>query len=207
MFNNIRLDAPKVHTFTRTVTINQNIGTSGFMWQVGIFPSPNFSIWYTPQSVYIWGNSTNYSVASVPGYADLAGLFDEVQIERVDMMIYPVTLESAGVLSGSSTLVLCTDYNDKNAPPTYTDVLQYEDCKAVALLTRSPYSEVHIPKLLTYTLDSAGVAQPSTPVRQYVRSNLDTEHYCRKGSCLTLPPGIQNYTFVFKYKYNYKIVK
>jgi hypothetical protein len=206
-FDVIRSGSPPIHTFTRSVAVNFVIGHNGIVPSIGIVPYLNFVIWYTQQSVYIMGNATNYITASVPGFSDLAALFDEVQIERVDMEIYPTNLELTGTAVGSANMLLCTDYNDRNSVANFSDILQYEDAKVVPLLTRSPYKETHVPKFLTYSLDSAGTSTASTPMRGFVRSNLDTDHYCRKGSFMSVPVTPQNYTAFFKYKFNCRVVK
>jgi hypothetical protein len=202
-------DRIPVHTFTRTANINMVIGSTGMVPGVGVVPFLTFSIWYTNQSVYIWGNSSNYSVVSIPGYSDLAALFDEVQVDKVEMEIFATALENPALASntGSNLIVLCTDYNDKNPPATNGDALQYADAKIIPLLTRSPYKETQVPKFLSYTLDSAGTAQASRPDRGYVRSNLDVEHFCRKGSIMAASNISSYYCFVFRIKYNCRVAK
>jgi len=195
-----------VHTFVRSSTVGVFIGTNGFMPGVGLVPFLGFSIWCTPQSTFIYGNSANYITVSTPGFSDLAALFDEIMIDRVEMSIYATNLE-ASTAAGSANALMITDYNDKVAPATVGDVLQYQDCKAIPLLSRFPYKEVFAPKMLSYTLDSAGVSQPSTPIRGFVRSNLDVEHYCRKGYLIQTPSTTQPYAFVFRYTYKCRVTK
>lgn len=204
--DNIKNGIIPVHTFQRTSQVGIQIASTGFVPTVGVANFANFSIWYTPQSAFIYGNASNYIIANMPGYTDIAGLFDEVMIESVEMSIYATNLEST-VNTGSALILLNTDYNDKNAPTAQGDVLQYQDCKPVPLLTQFPYKEKQTPKLLTYTLDSAGVSQPSKPIRGFFRSNLDVEHYCRKGCFLQTPSAVQQYTVVFRYTYKCRIVK
>lgn len=182
------------------------IGTNGIVPAIGIVPFLNFSIWFTNQSAFIWGNATNYITTSVPGYTDLSALFDEVMIDRVDIEIYSTNLEAlTGV--GSAAMVLASDYNDHAPPANFTDILQYKDCKVVQLLSERPHKETVAPMMLTYTLDSAGVAQASEPTRGFIRSNLDVDHNCRKGSFLTVPASIQYYTVLFRYTYKCRTVK
>lgn len=204
--NSIRNGIIPVHTFQRTSQVGVQIATTGFVPSVGTVNFPNFSIWYTPQSAFIYGNASNYIIANMPGYTDIAALFDEVMIESVEMSVYATNLE-ATTNTGSALLLLTTDYNDKNAPTSQGDVLQYQDCKPVPLLSQFPYKEKQTPKLLSYTLDSAGVSQASMPIRGFFRSNLDVDHYCRKGCFLQTPTAVQQYTFVFRYTYKCRIVK
>lgn len=204
--NTIKTGAGPVHTFVRSSQVGFQIASTGFVPNVGLVNFANFSIWVTPQSAYIWGNASNYIIASMPGYTDIAALFDEVMIDSVDLAIYAMNLESTTNV-GSALILLITDYNDKNAPTSQGDVLQYQDAKPVPLLSQFPYKEKQVPKMLSYTLDSAGISQPSTPIRGFVRSNLDVEHYCRKGCFLQTPTATQNYTAVFRYTYKCRIVK
>jgi hypothetical protein len=182
------------------------IGTNGIVPAIGIVSFLNFSIWYTNQSAFIWGNASNYITASIPGYSDLAALFDEVMIDTVEVEFYCTNLESL-TGTGSSVFVLCSDYNDHNAPASVADVLQYKDCKVVQLLSTTPYKRKMEPMMLSYTLDSAGVSQPSEPHRGFIRSNLDIEHNCLKGSFMTVPLTLQYYTVLFRYKYKCRTVK
>jgi hypothetical protein len=183
-----------------------SIGTAGIVPAVGIVPFVNFSLWFTNQGAYIWGNASNYITTQIPGYSELAALFDEVMVDTVEIEFYATNLEAL-TNTGAAVFVLCSDYNDHNAPANITDVLQYKDCKVVNLLSTIPYKEKVTPMMLTYTLDSAGVSQPSAPSRVFVRSNLDIEHNCRKGSFMTVPSTIQQYTVLFRYNYKCRTVK
>jgi len=183
-----------------------SIGTTGIVPAVGIVPFVNFSLWFTNQSAFIWGNASNYITTSIPGYSELAGLFDEVMVDTVEIEFYATNLESL-TNTGSSVFVICSDYNDHNAPANISDVLQYKDCKVVNLLSTLPHKEKVTPMMLSYTLDSAGVSQPSAPSRGFIRSNLDIEHNCRKGSFMTVPSTVQQYTVLFRYNYKCRIVK
>lgn len=202
----IRIGSNPIHTFTRCAQVPLQIGTNGIVPAIGIVSSVNFSIWFTNQSAFIWLNASNYITTSVPGYAELAGLFDEVMVDNVEIEFYCTNLEAL-TGTGSAVMALCSDYNDHNAPANISDVLQYKDCKVVPLLAHQPYKEKVVPMMLGYTLDSAGVSQPSAPTKGFVRSNLDIEHNCRKGSFLTVPLTLQYYTVLFRYTYKCRTVK
>lgn len=204
--NVIRIGSNPIHIFERCAGVPMSIGVNGIVPAIGIVPFVNFSLWFTNQSAFIWGNATNYITTSIPGYSDLAALFDEVMLDTVDVEIYSTNLEAL-TNTGSSVFVICSDYNDHNAPANVSDVLQYKDCKVVQLLSTSPYKTRMEPMMLSYTLDSAGVSQASEPHRGFIRSNLDIEHNCRKGSFLTVPSTIQYYTVLFRYKYRCRTVK
>jgi len=204
--NVIRIGSNPIHAFSRCAQVPLTIGTNGIIPAVGIVPYLNFSIWFTNQSAFIWGNASNYITTGIPGYTDLAALFDEVMVDTVEIEIYATNLEAL-TGTGSSYFVMASDYNDHNAPANITDLLQYKDCKVVSLLTGIPHKEKVAPMMLSYTLDSAGVSQPSEPVRGFIRSNLDIEHNCRKGSFMTVPLTVQYYTVLFRYNYKCRTVK
>jgi len=199
-----------VHSFTRNVSLNQRIGTTGMIPGVGsLLGQTNFCIFFTTQDVFINFNNTTtiYSTAAVPGISDLAALFDEIQLSRVEVSIIGCNQPTAGAGSGSAVIAVCKDYNDRNPPTALGDVQQYQDYKMIHL---QPFSEVNLsiqPKFLTYTLDTGGGSVASTPAVGYVRSNLQIDHYGYKGSVINFPPFEANYLFSFKYFYNCRVVK
>jgi hypothetical protein len=199
-----------VHSFTRNVSINQKIGTTGMIPQVGSSVGQlNFCIFFTTQDVFINFNNTTtiYSTAAVPGISDLSALFDEIQLARVEITIIGCNQPTAGAGSGSAVIVICKDYNDRNPPTSFGDVQQYQDSKMIHL---QPFSEVNLsiqPKFLTYTLDTGGTSVASSPMTGYVRSTLQIDHYGFKGAVLNFPPSEANYLFSFKYYYNCRVVK
>jgi len=204
--NIIRVGSNPIHTFERCAQVPMGISVNGIIPSIGIVAFVNFSIWHTNQSAFIWGNASNYITTSIPGYSDLAALFDEVMLDSVDVEIYATNLEAL-TNTGSTVFVMCSDYNDHNAPANISDVLQYKDCKVVQLLSTSPFKRRVQPMMLTYTLDSAGVSQASEPHRGFIRSNLDIEHNCIKGSLMTAPSTLQQYTVLFRYYYKCRTVK
>lgn len=183
------------------------VNTTGFIPGVGVTPFANFSIWFTNQNAYVWGGTTNYSTVAVPGYAELAGLFDEVKIDAIEMTINPTNDANLYGGSGSGVIVLANDYNDHTVPSATGDVQQYADCRTIPMTVNHSYKCVVRPKMLTYTLDSAGQAIASTPTSGFFRSNLDIDHNAIKGSFLISPPGAGFYIFTFRYKYVCKTQK
>ena len=116
----------------------------------------------------------------MPGILNLAGLFDEIKIEAIEMTMHCANDASTfGNASASGVIILATDYNDKSAPGNTGDVQQYRDCKSIPLRSDHVHKEVIKPKFLTYTLDAAGTSTASTPIRGF-QSNLQTEHYGKK---------------------------
>jgi len=200
------MSGPSVHVLTKICNITQPIGTTGITPLTGVVSSFFFSLWFTNQSAFIWINSANYSTVSVPGYSDLAALFDEVKIAAIEIELITGNDPTTGT-TGSGVIVMATDYNDKAAPASAADVQQYSDCKSIRLTNNFAHREILRPKFLTYSLDSAGAAIASTPKQGFVRSNLDIEHFGKKCAFILAPPNVQHVVFSFKYKYICKIQK
>lgn len=195
-----------VHTLTKSVSLRMRVNSNGYVFDNGIVPSLSFNIWMTNQDVWIWGNPSNYTASNVPGYTDLAALFDEVMVEKVDITIFshndPTTSGT-----GSSMILYAKDYNDKVAPASLGDIQQYSDVRGYTLtnayITKMSWS----PKFLTYTLDSAGLSQASTPKTGFIRSNLAIDHYGIKGYIVNPPSNEQFHTYQFKIFYKCKVAK
>jgi hypothetical protein len=199
------MKGPATHTFIRTANINIDATTTGFDFAIGVVNSPDFSIWFTTQSVYLWNSAANYSVASIPGYTDLAALFDEVKIDAVEVTIMS-GCDPTTSANGSAAIAICCDYNDK-AAITLGDIQQYADCRTVLLANNHIHKEIVRPKFLEYSLDSAGSAQASISRTGFTKSNLDIEHYGIKGAMMLVPPNTQRVVFTFKYKYICRVSK
>jgi len=179
---------------------------NGYTFDIGTASSQTFCIWFTNQDAYIWANATLYSIVIIPGYADLAGLFDEVMIERVEMQIYTGT-DPTTANGGSAQIILARDYNDKNATASVADVQQYADVKALNMANNYVHKYVIQPKFLTYSLDVAGSPVATTPKRGYIRSNLTIDHYGIKGAFINNSPNDQIHTYQFRFVYKCKTPK
>jgi len=182
----------------------------GIVPNVGITASSLFSLWFTNQNAYIWINASNYSTVAIPGYTDLAALFDEVKIDAIEISIITgndPNPPGGGGQTGSAVLVMASDYNDKNAPAASGDVQQYADCKTVRLTNNFIHKEILRPKFLSYTLDSSGAAIASSPKTGFFRSNLDIEHNGKKCAIILNSPGTMYSVFSFKYKFICKTPK
>jgi len=141
---------------------------------------------------------------SIPGYTDIAGLFDEVKIDSVELTIITgndPSPASSLTNTGSAVIQMATDYNDKNAPTSSGDVQQYADVKSIRLANNFQYKEIIRPRFLTYALDSAGAPIASSPKQGFIRSNLDIEHYGKKGAFVLTSPGSIYTLWSFKYKF------
>lgn len=194
------------HVIQKCCSLRMLAHNTGYSFDIGTVFSQNIAIWFTQQDVFIWANASNYSQVSVPGYSDIAALFDEVMVDRIDMTIYTGTDPTTSA-NGSGQMVFCRDYNDKNAPTAVGDVQQYVDVRAFNMANNFINKMSIQPKFLTYTLDSAGTSTASTPKRGYCRSNLSTDHYGFKASFINTPPNSQNHTYQFKFTYKCKTPK
>lgn len=195
-----------VHTLTKCASLKMRSNTTGYSFDIGIGSSQTFCIWFTNQDAYIWASSTLYSIVSIPGYSDLAALFDEVMIERVEIQIYTGT-DPTTSSGGSAQIILARDYNDKNATASVGDIQQYADVKAFNMANNYINKYVIQPKFLTYSLDVAGAAVATTPKRGYIRSNLSIDHYGIKGGFINNSPNDQVHTYQFRYVFNCKTPK
>jgi len=191
------------HIMYRTCSFVNVINSAGFGPGVGSVQFKLFSLWFTNQNAYLWSNASNYTTVAVPGYTDLAALFDEIKIDAIEITVTTGNDPSLAGTTGSAVLQMATDYNDKNAPTSIGDVQQYQDVRQFRLANNFVYREILRPKFLTYSLDSAGSAQASTPKTGFFRSNLDVEHYGKKGCIVLDAPstGFSSVLFSFKYKF------
>lgn len=195
-----------VHTLTKCASLRMLAHNTGYSFDIGTVFSQNFAIWFTQQDVYIWANASNYSIVSIPGYSDIAALFDEVMIDKIEISIFTGTDPTTSA-NGSGQIILARDYNDKVAPATAGDVQQYADVKVFNMANNFINKMTLYPKFLTYSLDAAGTSTASTPKRGYCRSNLTTDHYGIKGAFINTPPNSQNHTYQFKFTYKCKVAK
>jgi len=194
------------HTLTKAVELRMQFNTTGYSWNTGTTPLQLFSIWFTQQDVWIYFNSSNFSTASIPGYSDLAALFDEVMLFKVEMTVFSCNEPTTTGL-GTAQIGYCRDYNNKVAPASTGDVLQYADCKPMNMSNNFINKFTVYPKFLTYSSDAAGTSTASIAQRGYFRSNLQTEHYGIKGCFINPPPNSMYHTYYFKYTYKCKIAK
>lgn len=195
-----------VHTITRSCEIRMISNTFGYSFTVGTGTATTFSIWFTNQDAFIWSNASSYTQVNIPGYTDLAALFDEVMIEKVDITIFTGN-DPTNNGTGSAQIIFAKDYNDKVAPANAGDVHQYADCKAYNMTNAFINKITVYPKFLSYSMDATGNPVSSTPKRGYVRSNLQIEHYGLKGAFINLSPNQQYHTYQFKYYFKCRIVK
>lgn len=196
-----------VHTITKGAELRMNANAAGYSFNTqGTGPSTNFCIWFTPQTAWIWWNTTNYSAVSIPGFTDISALFDEIMIDKVEITIFTGT-DPTTLGSGSAQIIMAKDYNDKLAPASTGDVQQYADVKAYNMSNNFINRITVRPQFSTYSLDSAGIGQPSVSKRGYFKSTLDVEHYGIKGAFINSAPNNQTHTYQFKYYFKCKITK
>lgn len=83
--------------------------------------------------------SLKFNFDDVPGFSDLAAVFDQYKLDKVDLRFVPNGTNAALVGGGASQIrsILYTaiDYNDATAPTLLNDLIQYQNC------TQTPYCE------------------------------------------------------------------
>lgn len=193
-------------TVTKCCHIRIASHVDGYSFDIGLSRAQTFAIWFTQQDVFIWLNASNYSQVSVPGYSDLAALYDEVMIDRIDITMFTGNDPTTSA-NGTAQIILARDYNDKVAPAAVGDVQQYSDMQAFNMANNFINKFSLNPKFLTYSLDSAGTSTASVARRGYIRSNLSTDHYGVKGAFINNSPNQQTHTYQFKFMYKCRVCK
>jgi len=173
----------------------------------GTTPFALFSIWFTTQDVFIWKDASNYSTATMPGISELAGLFDEIMLDAVEMTMHCTNdAQTFGISNASGVMVLCTDYNDNNAPASTGDIQQYRDCKAIPIRSDHVHKQIIQPKYCVITNTAGGSTDAARPTRGYLRGNTQIPQNGLKGGFL-LSPNDGKIVFSFKFRYKCKTVK
>lgn len=203
--------APTLHTVTKCCNLPMRSTVNGYTFDTGTSASRFFCISFTNQSAIIQLNSLNYSEIFVPGYSDIAGLFDEVFVERIEITIMtgpdPPTGGTGSNAFGAAQIILARDYNDKNAPTAIGDVQQYADMRILNMSNMYIHKFTVKPKIQTYAMDATGSQVTSTPKRGFVRSNLNMDHYGVKGAFLNTSSLDQIHNYNFKFYYQCRVFK
>jgi len=165
----------------------------------------------TNQDIWIWNDSSSYSIVNIPGYTDLSALFDEIMVDRVDITMIagpdPGTGGAGSNAFGGAQLIFAKDYNDKVKPSAAADVQQYSDCRIFSMTNNYTNKMVWKPRFLTYAFDSSSQPLATTPKRGFIRSTSSIEHYGIKGSFVNLSSVDQIHQYFFKVTFRCKVTK
>lgn len=117
-------------SFTRSCSTLLNI-TAAQGWSFGAGNSSAIAIVFDPTSVNLFGSVANFATVNVPNAAEIAALWDDVFLYKVE-----ITLENNTDAQNVSTLdvnmpriAICNDYNDGQTGTTLDAILQHSDCQ------------------------------------------------------------------------------
>ena len=126
-----------------------------------------------------------FNFDDIPGYADLAAVFDQYKLDKVDLKFVPNGTNAALVGGGSSQIrsVLYTafDANDATAPSTLNELIQYQNC------TMTPYCDelkrTIYPRLAVDSSDAEGIVTLGPAGTWCATSQKDVDWYGLKIGC------------------------
>ena len=122
-----------VHSFHRTMETQVYCTSAGL--QFGSLSSLFYSLQFNMQGVIYLNGASGTVTESVPGFAELSGLFDEIMLSSVKVEIRAMgsSLASGSVIGNSVIIGQAIDYNDALCPTTANSLREYESYKTVAI--------------------------------------------------------------------------
>jgi len=99
------------------------------------------------------------TLADLPGYTEFQAVFDAYRIRRLTWHFYPsqgtVSEIDGGIphTGGIALLTTAIDYNDKVAPTTNAELLEYGSCKTLCM--NAPRSISYVPRIQVGASDSS----------------------------------------------------
>jgi len=201
-----------VHTICKTA-IGQVLTTDGG-FQIGITTSDRWSMQFNLQQAFFNLPGGASRTLTVPGYAELSALWDQVMVDKVVVKFYfstdPATSVPPGgayAPQGSLTLYHAIDYNDAAVPAAQTDIQQYSSVKSRMLAAElGPIVRVVKPKFAQVIYASA-VGNSYRASRGFLQSATDVPHYGLKGFVTTpsfVTGNVNQGTMLIECKYFYK---
>lgn len=168
--------------FTRTATCHfatnsgNGIGIGASNYAEAIFT-------FSPTGVTLWGSNVNYTVFPLPQAAEIAGLWDRVRIDKVEMFFSSNTGEVPANAAASATHcpMICLG-NDVNGPTSggatsLDQVLQLSTCKSYNMegsrIIKWTINKPKYQRLVQFT----SINSANEPAWGFVESNTDIPHY------------------------------
>lgn len=100
-----------------------------------------------------------FNLDDIPGYADLATVFDQYKIDKVELRFVPNgntnALIPGGPQQARARLYTAFDANDATVPSTLNEVLQYQNCSQTCYLEE--YRRTVYPRLAVNSSDEEGI--------------------------------------------------
>lgn len=192
---------PKGYTgevrFTRTATRTLPL-IEGAGFGVGAGSYEAISMVFDPTGVTIFGSAVNFAVSSLPNAAEIAALWDRLEIVKVEITIDPICDKSTtGGLTATPRMLICNDPNDGSAGTTLDSIRQHSDCKP--LFGNGPHKWTVYPnhlRLVYYT----PLTSSYEPAKGFVNSDTAIPHY---GTHLGIANvgGITATSVIFSFKF------
>lgn len=177
------------YEITRTLNFYVKIILGQFSDDTGTTLSEGIGLSFSSQACRVYQSSSVTKVVPLPNYAELAALFDEVKLSKVELNfgVGIGTVASTSVAYNPLQIVYGTDDNDMAS--TLAICQQLGDSKTWYGNSgdNSNMSMVCYPKyqrIVYYTALLSGYE----PTQGYVRSDYDIEHYGVK-MAVVIPPG------------------
>jgi len=177
------------YEITRTVNFYTKILLGKFADDAGTTTGEGLAFSFSPQYVRSYINGGLVASTAIPNSAELAGLFDELKIVKVELSfgLGIGTVASTSVAYNPMQILYGTDDNDVNS--TVAQVQQLGDCKMwygnsgdnsnMKMTVKPKYQ-----RIIYYTALLSGYE----PTQGYFRSDYDIEHYGVK-MAMVIPPG------------------
>lgn len=184
---NTRVAAPRIsrslryngeNKITRTVTGTIPWSSAGFGVGAAFFQALN--VVYDPTSVTFYGSAlTNVSFA-IPNAAELAALYDQVKIDKVELTWSGTTIGTSNLASAGAALkfLVCNDDNDGIGAASLAEIQQQPNKEYYAIDGRS-FHWTCLPKYQRIVYQNAATSSYE-PTRGFVNLNSTIPHYGTK---------------------------
>lgn len=169
---------PKGYTgevrFTRTASKTLSIAdAAGFTVGAGNYDA--IAMVFDPTGATIFGSAVNFTTAPLPNAAEIAALWDRLEIVKVEITIDPLCDKStSGATTATPRMLICNDPNDGSAGTSVDAIRQHSDCKA--LYGNGPHKWTVYPnhlRLVYYT----PLTSSYEPAKGFVNSDTAIPHY------------------------------
>ena len=153
-----------------------------------------------------------FNLDDMPGYADLAAVFDQYKIDKVELRFVPNANTNPTVLGAQtqtrSRLYTAFDANDATVPATLNELIQYQNCSQTPYLEE--YRRTIYPRLAVNSSDEEGVVTLGPANSWCATSQKDVDWYGLKigASANGITAGtIQTWMILAKFYISLKNIK
>jgi len=152
-----------------------------------------------------------FNLDDIPGYADLAAVFDQYKIDKVDLRFVPNQTNQGMVASAAlyrSRLYTAFDPNDATVPSTLNELIQYQNCSQTPYLEE--YKRTVYPRLAVNSSDEEGTVTLNPANSWCQTSQKDVDWYGLKiGASANgnSAPTVQSWLILAKFYFSFKNIK